>query len=531
MGTSVLHIKTEVECKVFLFDEEKGVAAPGKYFNLEVRKGVQDLLFISTSKSSFCYRLLYHVEESDTDYGITLNESQFHSITEAPDGELIDGILDEYNVLYSRDGLYLIRCNDDEIKECIVKPTCKIICDYAFSNCNSLSVVLLPEGLTHIGNMAFNECWSLFSITLPDSLVHIGDDAFSECSLSCINLPVCLTHIGRGAFNHRNIKINCNSPRFTFENGCLIDKQEKCLIVCLSEEEKVVIPPDVICIGDDAFRNCEDLTTVVLPDSLERIGKYAFSLCRKLASIKLPSSLKYIDDNAFEGCLSLTEIQFPSKLLYIGTHSFVYCSNLTSINIPINLKHIGDGAFAITSIKNVICQSPHFLYVNGCLIDRQDMKLIACFSNESNIKLVSGITKIGKSAFSGCIISNTIIPQGVTQIDDSAFEDCEELSNIILPDSLISIGANAFSGCYKLSDITLPSSIMSIGNGAFTQQVTISSGLRYRYPTLFEEKGVLEGESLELEPISHIFIPEGTITKFKRLLPDMLHSKLIEMIV
>ena len=48
MGTSVLHIKTEVECRAYLFDEEKGIAKPGTYFNLEVRKGEQDLLFVST---------------------------------------------------------------------------------------------------------------------------------------------------------------------------------------------------------------------------------------------------------------------------------------------------------------------------------------------------------------------------------------------------------------------------------------------------------------------------------------------------
>ena len=35
MGTSVLHIKTEVECRVYLFDEEKGIAKPGTYFNIE----------------------------------------------------------------------------------------------------------------------------------------------------------------------------------------------------------------------------------------------------------------------------------------------------------------------------------------------------------------------------------------------------------------------------------------------------------------------------------------------------------------
>lgn len=44
MGTSVLHIKTEVECRVYLFDEEKGIAKTGSYFNLEVHKTEQDFI-------------------------------------------------------------------------------------------------------------------------------------------------------------------------------------------------------------------------------------------------------------------------------------------------------------------------------------------------------------------------------------------------------------------------------------------------------------------------------------------------------
>lgn len=44
MGTSVLHIKTEVECRVYLFDEEKGIAKPGTYFNLAVHEAEQDFI-------------------------------------------------------------------------------------------------------------------------------------------------------------------------------------------------------------------------------------------------------------------------------------------------------------------------------------------------------------------------------------------------------------------------------------------------------------------------------------------------------
>lgn len=77
MGTSVLHIKTEVECRVYLFDEEKGIAKPGTYFNLEVRKGEQDLLFVSTEDETARCQLLYTVEENDCDYRMTLERSQF----------------------------------------------------------------------------------------------------------------------------------------------------------------------------------------------------------------------------------------------------------------------------------------------------------------------------------------------------------------------------------------------------------------------------------------------------------------------
>jgi len=39
MATSVLHIKSDIECHVYLYDEDKGIAKPDKWFNIEVRKG------------------------------------------------------------------------------------------------------------------------------------------------------------------------------------------------------------------------------------------------------------------------------------------------------------------------------------------------------------------------------------------------------------------------------------------------------------------------------------------------------------
>ena len=55
--------------------------------------------------------------------------------------------------------------------------------DYAFARCNSLTSIVIPEGVTSIGKYAFWYCSSLTSITIPDSVTSIGDWAFLNCTL------------------------------------------------------------------------------------------------------------------------------------------------------------------------------------------------------------------------------------------------------------------------------------------------------------------------------------------------------------
>ncbi len=53
--------------------------------------------------------------------------------------------------------------------------------DGAFSYCDSLESINIPEGVTYIGDWAFDGCSSLESITIPMSVTSIGDGAFSYC--------------------------------------------------------------------------------------------------------------------------------------------------------------------------------------------------------------------------------------------------------------------------------------------------------------------------------------------------------------
>ena len=56
----------------------------------------------------------------------------------------------------------------------------------------------------------------------------------------------------------------------------------------------------------EAFRGCENVTSVHLPDSVTTIGDSAFENCRNLARIVVPASVQFIDLDAFKSCKKLT---------------------------------------------------------------------------------------------------------------------------------------------------------------------------------------------------------------------------------
>ena len=150
----------------------------------------------------------------------------------------------------------------------------RLVCYPRASAANSYTV---PQGIRIIGDYAFYGCDSLTSITLPNSIISIGDDAFYECSsLTNINLPDSITAIGDDAFY-------------------------KC-----SPLTSINLPDSITAIGESTFFACSSLTSITLPDSIASIGARAFCRCKALTSITLPASITSIGDEAFSSCRSLT---------------------------------------------------------------------------------------------------------------------------------------------------------------------------------------------------------------------------------
>ena len=59
----------------------------------------------------------------------------------------------------------------------------------------------------------------------------------------------------------------------------------------------------VTSIGESAFYECWDLTSVTIPNSVTSIGEYAFFGCSGLTSVTIPNSVTSIGDGAFSFCI------------------------------------------------------------------------------------------------------------------------------------------------------------------------------------------------------------------------------------
>lgn len=118
--------------------------------------------------------------------------------------------------------------------------------------------------------------------------------------------------------------------------------------------KNLLLPASVICIGEEAFKECRNLMSVKIPDDVNKIGAFAFSGCNKMESITLPTKLKRIEEYTFSRCESLKCIRIPNGVTSIGAHAFESCENLETIELPDTIICIGKNAFEdCYSIKEI----------------------------------------------------------------------------------------------------------------------------------------------------------------------------------
>ena len=352
----------------------------------------------------------------------------------------------------------------------------------AFNDCTELTSITIPDGVTIIGNSAFSDCTSLETVTIPNSVTQIYTRAFYNCtSLKEVTIPASVTDIGDEAFGYYydrdswkekkvdGFKINyVNNTRghwYAIKNGftdgtCFVvnelDDGTAEITGYAGNSATCVIPDEihgkkVTRIGNSAFKDRTELTSVTIPDGVTYIVDCAFFGCTSLETVTIPNSVINICSSAFYNCTSLKEVTIPASVTYIGDEAFGYYSDIDGSEI----KKV-DG-FKINYVKNTY--GHYYATKNG-------------FSDEDCLltnELDDGTLEISNYAGNSATyeIPGEIDGKKVVRIGDSAFIDCTELTSVTIPDSVTDIRWRAFYNCVSLKSVTIPKSVIDIDNYAF----------------------------------------------------------------
>ena len=397
------------------------------------------------------------------------------------------------------------------------------------SGINPLQSIVLPKGITTIGDDAFSYNTSLTSIKIPNTVTSIGKRAFQGCTnLTSIEIPDTVTYIGDYCFS-----------------GC-------------NRLQKIKLSKKIQTINQRLLQGCSSLTEIEIPEGVKSIGYAAFSSCNKLTTITLPASLTSFNGTALAGLSRLTEVKvadgnnsfkFENGMLLSKDGKTMYMAllTLTEINVPNGVVSIVGDTLSGSSATKIILPDTVSSNLSGTVFNGMNkLTTIELSSTSKNLKLVDGnlysydgkrfIKYMGTSknftvpegvetlvcrcitksmttlnlpstlkviegwalaSMSGVNLLN--IPASVTTMytysfhantklrvaeGNSTYKSVDDVlilnkagTKVIMasrntttyniPDTVTEIGKNAFYGCSKMTSITIPDSVTTIGAGAF----------------------------------------------------------------
>ena len=157
---------------------------------------------------------------------------------------------------------------------------------WAFEGCSGLTSLIIPSSVTSIERSAFKDCSGLTSLILPSSVTSIGSYVFENCSgLTSITIPSSVTEIGGAAFK------GCSSLTNLYYK---IDKK----IETYLWYGHLYI--NVKC-GIEYYLNDKKITSVAIPSTITELGEYAFQNCRDLTSVYVSWQFPIPTGSAFYG--------------------------------------------------------------------------------------------------------------------------------------------------------------------------------------------------------------------------------------
>ena len=315
--------------------------------------------------------------------------------------------------------------------------------NYAFYGLTKALNFLISSDVKEIGDHAFEGCIRLGDQPgcygnvigiLPGSVEKIGAYAFKDCTGITSIYPL---------FNSTS---NLKSVDVGAFSGC-------------TGLTQAIFPGEVKSIPAHCFEYCTRLHSFVTTGGMTGIGSNAFEGCTGLQYAALGSGVQYVWGGAFSGCTSLAEVNLPTSLIIVGADAFSGCGLLTTVyfdgklsdwpRVEEYISSIGNDALLYAELVLMEDDPDHmcgddlqwcvygdtmFIAGSGAMDNYSSGSATPWASYRSQIKTVkicTGVTTVGSSAFSGCGSLKTLyLPATITVIQPFASYGCSSLADV-----------------------------------------------------------------------------------------------------
>ncbi|MBP5307773.1 MAG: leucine-rich repeat domain-containing protein, partial [Clostridia bacterium] len=280
----------------------------------------------------------------------------------------------------------------------------------------------LPEGLTEIRKDAFNGCVSYIAdngtFSFPAGVTVIASGVLAGCeSIETVILPAGVTSIGETYKDTTGHMINYSEAT----TGVTA-------FVGMTALTELIIPSNLPYKVDENGFVYDDLTLlfglgglvtgdIEIPENTLQIASYAFTGNKAITGVKFNNELEVIGIHAFDGCENLTgDIAFPAAFNTLGTYAFANTA-ITGVTYRADITAMAPSGNSNTMETLTANAVPTYAFAN-------------C-ANLTYVVIEDGVVQIMGNAFDGDTgITVIVIPKSVTTIVSGAFAKWTEEQTI-----------------------------------------------------------------------------------------------------
>lgn len=283
-------------------------------------------------------------------------------------------------------------------------------------NNSKITSVVIPEGITTIGDAAFRDVRSFTSVVIPASVSQIGSNAFEACE---------------------------NLTSITFAQGSKLKEIKNHVFKKCTKVTEFVIPEGVTSLGEWSLENMSSMTSLTLPSTMATLNSGSLARCSSLVKLTINATVppKVTNANVFDGVqYGKCNLYVPESALsvYKAADYYKEFANMSDAIVIGILRYMPneDGKTAEVSVSDKNA--------------KEEVEILSEVTIKGN---KYAVTSIAEGGFQQSHVTGVVIPSSITKFGNKAFVNAYDLTSIVIPASVTDLGEEAFRYDNKLTSI------------------------------------------------------------------------------